>query len=430
MYSEVFLVMYYSHYRRKYTIFPRKMKNGKKIQYIRIYASDGFTRITFSSGLRSKEAARAKFDALLSNPEEIKRIQDEYNRRKFIRQHPSIQTSEDPEIENFSPSTLFKDYAKNWWDWDKCFYVRAKRNRGTESHPGIKRSSVDTNRMWTARYLIPRLGDFRLKELTPEIIDVRLLNYLKEKQNLAPKTINNIRAILVTMMKAAVRQGLIERNPVELTLPFKTDKVKRELLSLDEMKQLFCWDNFESCWNNVYQYYSINLLAAYTGMRQGELRALKMADISPNSIVVRKGYTKYGEETTKTSDIRIAPIPTEMYKLLLFVSSLSPDSPYIFTVKGNLPIASSKCRLSLYDAMKAIGIDEKERKRRHITFHSLRHFFTTYCIRENISQEKIRSVTGHKSLSMIDRYTDLEARDLEDINKAQRILTDSIFVKH
>lgn len=403
------------------------------MQYIRIYADDGYTRITFSSGLRSKEAARVKFEALLSDPAEIDRIRKEYEVRKQAREDGkqlahTAPSKPNQKKESDSSRITFAEFAANWWLWDRCPYVLAKRSRGTAKHPGIKRTTVDTNRMWTERYLIPILGCYRMKELSPSLIDEKLLTPLKTEKGLAPKTCNNIRAILMTMMKNAVMNGLLDQNPVEYTLPFKEDERIVQLFTLEEIKELFSWNNFEELWNGNWQYYTINLLATFTGMRQGELRALKRSDIGESFIVVNKGYTKFGEDTTKTSETRTIPIPEELRKLLIFVSSLTPDCEYIFSIKGSKPIGSGKCRLSLYSAMDKIGITESERKRRNLTFHSLRHFFTTYCVTENIANAKIKSVTGHKSLEMLDRYTDLSTKDLQEITSAQEELTAQIFV--
>ena len=80
-----------------------------------------------------------------------------------------------------------------------------------------------------------------------------------------------------------------------------------------------------------------------------------------------------------------------------------------------------RARAAFYKAMEKIGISEAERQRRGITFHSWRHKFTTDCVRSNMHPEKIMALTGHHSMEMLSRYTDLNAeRDIaSQINELQ-----------
>lgn len=86
-------------------------------------------------------------------------------------------------------------------------------------------------------------------------------------------------------------------------------------------------------------------------------------------------------------------------------------------------------REAFYKALKAIGIDEKERKRRNLTFHSWRHKFTTDCVKSDMHPEKIMALTGHKTLQMLTRYTDLSENDIsKQINEIQKSKTENIFL--
>ena len=107
----------------------------------------------------------------------------------------------------------FATYAEPWWDWDRCPYVLAKKNRGTDKKPGIKKSTTDTNRSWVQHHMIPFFGHYSLSQIDVDIVNAFLI-HLKNKTHLAPKSINNIRSILFTMMQTAVVKGLIATNPV------------------------------------------------------------------------------------------------------------------------------------------------------------------------------------------------------------------------
>ena len=115
--------------------------------------------------------------------------------------------------------------------------------------------------------------------------------------------------------------------------------------------------------------------------------------------------------TTKTSEEREVPITAEIYRYMYVAWQSHPndENDYIFSFDGKKPMNEGRARAAFYKAMDKIGIDENERQKRGITFHSWRHKFTTDCVRSNMHPEKIMALTGHKSTGMLNRYTDLNA---------------------
>ncbi len=70
-------------------------------------------------------------------------------------------------------------------------------------------------------------------------------------------------------------------------------------------------------------------------------------------------------------------------------------------------------------ALHKIGINEEERRKRNITFHSWRHFFNTLCRVNNISDSKLQRITGHKTDKMTEHYTHYSKNDFKDILAVQ-----------
>ena len=72
----------------------------------------------------------------------------------------------------------------------------------------------------------------------------------------------------------------------------------------------------------------------------------------------------------------------------------------------------------LRKALAQIGIDEEERKRRNIVFHSWRHFYAAR-MADRVDARKLRLATGHRTAAVFDVYADhaLE-RDLQDVATA------------
>ena len=165
-------------------------------------------------------------------------------------------------------------------------------------------------------------------------------------------------------------------------------------------------------WNDRIVYYVYSLVAGLTGLRAGELLALTINEVTQNKIIVRKSYNEsYGMSTTKTSEERVVPITSEIYRYLYVAWQSHPndENDFIFSFDGKKPMNEGRARAAFYKAMEKIGISEKERVERGITFHSWRHKFTTDCVKSNMHPEKIMALTGHKSAEMLLRYTDLDA---------------------
>ena len=348
-------------FRRQYTLYSDKAVKGKPIWYFRVYLPDGKRRAK-STGCTSKEKARIYVEELLNNENLLRKV---FESDLVIRidSSNSLLKADVPESNANVPT--FGEFAKPWWHWDTCPYVLARRSAGTESHPGIKKSYVTCNELWTRKYLIPYFGKCKLNEITPDMIN-SFWQVLKDKHGLAPKSINNIRSVFIIMMKEAVSKGLIERNPVEMTIARTVDKKKK----------------------------------------------------------VKRSYNEsYGMSTTKTSEERVVPITAEIYRYLYAAWQSHPndENDFIFSFDGKKPMNEGRARAAFYKAMEKIGISEAERQRRGITFHSWRHKFTTDCVRSNMHPEKIMALTGHHSMEMLSRYTDLNAeRDIaSQINELQ-----------
>ena len=101
------------------------------------------------------------------------------------------------------------------------------------------------------------------------------------------------------------------------------------------------------------------------------------------------------------------------------------NNRFVFSLDGEEPMKEAVLRKAFYKAMDGIGINEEDRKRRGITFHSWRHKFATDCVKANMHPLKITALTGHKSHDMLYRYTDLNAvNDLAtEVNAIQKYRT-------
>ena len=150
------------------------------------------------------------------------------------------------------------------------------------------------------------------------------------------------------------------------------------------------------------KYFGI-LIVLYTGLRIGELLALKWDNINLKEgyfsveRTVTDGYDKYGKfnrlysSPKSCSSKRIVYIPTKLIKYLKEIKK-SSKSEYVIS-NGSKPIYIRCYQESYKRFIKKIGIKYK-------SFHALRHTFATRAIENGIDFKTLSLIMGHKSASI------------------------------
>ena len=310
----------------------------------------------------------------------------------------------------------FQQYAENWWLWDKCNYIKSKLLRGSR----ISKSYADTQRSYLVHHILPYFKDIKLIKITPAFIE-KWLFQLKDT-SLTPTTINHILRVLKIMLKEAYREGYLAADPSEGIRQLHEAPKEKNILTPAEVRLLFDDSTIKDIWNGNLKHYTLNLLAASTGIRMGEAQGLQVKSLYPAYIVINKAWTrKYGlHDEAKWGSNRAVPIPSKTSK---YMDLLIADSPYrepadfLFYGKDRYtPIDNKTILVELYRALKKAGI--ADRRDRNITFHSWRHFFNSL-MRTRIPDSKIQKVTGHRTLAMTDHYTHFQLDDFKDVMELQ-----------
>jgi integrase len=148
------------------------------------------------------------------------------------------------------------------------------------------------------------------------------------------------------------------------------------------------------------------LTAAMTGLRQGELIALRWKDVDwkASLIRVRRNYTRgrFGTPKTKRSS-RAVPMPGRVAAALKQHSKGSSytgadDLVFCHPETGG-PFDASKMRKRFKDAIKAAGV-------RSIRFHDLRHTFGTSMAAAGAPLRTIQEWMGHRDYKTTEIYAD------------------------
>jgi len=152
---------------------------------------------------------------------------------------------------------------------------------------GLKPQTLAYYRQAKARYLPATLQAVRLVDLKPEHCQAALAHLAR--RTLSPTTIRNTRAVLNAALRYALRLDWIARNPAEFVRPPKRRRPALRPPTPEEMDALIeaaelSGDRLAALWT----------LAAYAGLRPGELLALRWEDLDldAGTVTVRRTLTK------------------------------------------------------------------------------------------------------------------------------------------
>lgn len=270
----------------------------------------------------------------------------------------------------------------------------------------LKPSTYSSYRYKLEHYILPYLGELSVNEVTANEIQ-ELVNSWTEKQ-FSPGTIQVIFQLMRRSFDYAVREGLLVSNPcTQVFLPQKR-KQKVHALNKQEQKRL------EVVARKAPKSQGLpTLLALQTGMRIGEIAALKwhQIDFETNTISVEHTYQRipffhsklqrtklvYQEAKTNASK-RVIPMTKEIRRCLQQKKKNSKTA-FVFS-SGLLPCEP---RLLTYHFHKLI----KKADITGIHFHQLRHTFATRCLEKNYDVVSVSALLGHSSAKMtLDIYAD------------------------
>ena len=373
-------------YREPFTVYPRKMSSGKVIWYYQTYDDSGKRTSAYSTGQTTKSAARHICQKLLR---EEKLLPDRGGRIKF------------------------GVYAKDWWDWDRCEYLKYKRSRRN-----ISKSYANTGRLILKCHIMPYFKDMRMEDISVNDIETWLQSLVDSGQS--NTSANHYLRFLRIMMTDAVRRDILKEDVSRKVLLLKKTDFTRGILPHETVHKIFDESNIPEYWPNIKCYYA-NLLSACTGMRMGEVRGLRFSDLGKGMVsITRQFHAKFGVTDTKNHRSREIPLPQTLIDTLLIMERKS-DEEFVFSSIHNNgdPIHPTSISRALTAALVKAGMKEEDIKAKNITFHSWRHYFNTVMRSNNVSDSKLRAMTGHQSTTMTDHYTHYAAKDLLEIENVQ-----------
>lgn len=297
-------------------------------------------------------------------------------------------------------SEMFKEYALNSLEAN-AYSVKKSTQYSYES-------------MLNSR-ILPFFKNYRLDEIKPSDIKAFQTHLLK---TMDARSAKNFRLLLSKIMEDALMDDIIEKNPVkkvkspkyipnEDIIPFSMGEVKQLLDSASDFMRTFL------------------SVAFFTGMRSGELIALKWEDIDFNSnkIMVRRSIRQGVEGGTKTGKIRIIdmlqPVRDalkEQYKR----NGLSGG--YIFTTRKGTPYKESGSVTATHwkPLLKRCTMAYR-------VLYNTRHTFATLMLKNGEDVLWVSKMLGHADVSTTMRYY---IKFVEEKGQKRAEFLDEMFAKN
>jgi integrase len=148
-------------------------------------------------------------------------------------------------------------------------------------------------------------------------------------------------------------------------------------------------------------------ISVYTGARQGEVREMRVKDVSlaNNSVTIRRALSDDVVSTPKSGADRVVPLIPELRAIVEpAMKRRLPEALIVTDENGRTPRRQKVLRR--FKALcRAAGT-------REWSYHSIRHFFVTALLDRGVSAEAVRMLAGHSKLEVTQRYAHASGRDL------------------
>lgn len=266
-----------------------------------------------------------------------------------------------------------------------------------------KPTTVQDYRLMLRNHLAPFFGTRPLERIAPEGVNRFMMSKLDS--GLSAKTVGNYLSFLHGLFKYATRRGWTAVNPVAAVDRPKQRAVDPDVrfLTVEELEAVIRQIPDDELGKTERVLYRV---AAMTGLRQGELIALRWRDVDWLAGVtrVRRTFTRggWGKPKSKRSS-RAVPMPDRVARELEEHHSRSlfqGDDELVFChPQTGSPYDPSKMRKRFKTAVKQAEV-------RPVRFHDLRHTFGTQLAAAGAPIRAIQAWMGHASITTTEVYAD------------------------
>lgn len=278
--------------------------------------------------------------------------------------------------------------------------------------PSLRASTWASYRNYVDAYVVPVIGDSRLRDLTPVRLNLlygHLLEHGRAKRpgGLAAKTVRNVHVMLHRALSDAVRWDLLPRNVAEDATPPRVSRKRPTVWTPEQLGRFV--DHLEGD-----RFFALWLLVVTTGFRRGELAGLLRHDIdlhhgrvTPSAPrVVVDGRAQESETKTRSGERSLALDPTTWDALrdyLIFWDkereALGQSTQLLFVWPNGQPIHPDTITSLFHKHCAAAGLPR-------IRLHDVRHSYATAALKAGIPPKVISERLGHATVAFtLQTYT-------------------------
>lgn len=248
-------------------------------------------------------------------------------------------------------------------------------------------------------------GELKIKDVSVD--DLRTVQAVL-LQSRRTQTVNDYLAHFAHCMGDAFKERVIEYNPCGLLHPLKrTEELARDThhraLTLQEQRAFF---ECERCKSSFY--FNVFRFAVCTGMRIGEIGALKFTDIRDGMIHVERTITRseagnhfVGDDAKTKAGKRQIPINSQIAEIIqaqkeiniLLDGNVTPIDGLIFRAPERGLLMSTPADREIRRICNACGVEP-------FTMHAFRATFATRCIESGMNPKTLQEILGHANFNI------------------------------
>ena len=257
-------------------------------------------------------------------------------------------------------------------------------------------------------YILPQIGKIKLRELRLDRVEAHYIGL--QENGLSSRSVRFVHAVLHKSLNAAIRRGYIGYNAAQGVILPRSELKEMAFLDADEVLQ-FLIAIEESPHKAFY------ILAIKTGMRKGELLALKWSDLNWQSGTIHvqrqvqriKGQglvfcppkTRAGRRTLQFGEKTLETLRKQFERCKLLKSAAGDnwkDHNLIFPSTVGTPLGGSSISKNFKAQLEKAGV-------KNIRFHDLRHTAASLMLNNGVPVIVVSKILGHsKTSTTLDIY--------------------------
>jgi len=208
-----------------------------------------------------------------------------------------------------------------------------------------------------------------------------------------PITQHNLVTVLRTILRSAVKDGYLSKNPFDnISIPPAT-RPEKDYLTLEDIAKL---EHINIPTRTRKLKLNSFLFCCFTGLRRSDVLKLKWSDIKTDE----SGNKVISIEQQKTKVIVTIPLSANAIRYLPKRTELIDGTIF--------PVGEDGFGAFLKECMKSAGINKK------ITFHSSRHTCASLLVNNDVDIYTVSKILGHRSVKTTERYAKVSVERLKD----------------